>query len=213
MSRLVKAYGSRARSPGGRGDRTQFYAAGDEAATRLAARPVQFHIRRLREGDLGVYRALMLRAYGEDPRSFTSSASEASARPISWWKARLVPVPRGSQVIVGAFAVGGELIGTSGIAFEQGAKTNHKAMVFGLYVIPACRRAGVARALVRAVLDVAEKRRRIQGVQLTVTRRNQAARHLYEAFGFTSWGLEPLAIREGGEYEDKVHMWLDLRCR
>ena len=41
---------------------------------------------------------------------------------------------------------------------------------------------------------------------LTVTRTNQAAAKLYKAAGFVTFGLEPRAIKVGGEYFDKEHM-------
>jgi hypothetical protein len=33
---------------------------------------------------------------------------------------------------------------------------------------------------------------------------------LYQRCGFVLYGLEPMAIRVGDEYLDKVHMWLEL---
>ena len=39
---------------------------------------------------------------------------------------------------------------------------------------------------------------------------NEPAVRLYESFGFSSWGVEPLAIRTPSGYKGKVHMALQL---
>ena len=45
---------------------------------------------------------------------------------------------------------------------------------------------------------------------LTVTAGNVAAINLYRRCGFVQFGLEPMAVRVGEEYFDKIHMWREL---
>jgi ribosomal protein S18 acetylase RimI-like enzyme len=47
-------------------------------------------------------------------------------------------------------------------------------------------------------------------IVLTVTAGNARASELYERCGFRSFGVEPKAIRVGGAFFGKNHMYLDL---
>ena len=44
-----------------------------------------------------------------------------------------------------------------------------------------------------------------------VTAGNDAAFALYQRCGFIQYGLEPLAVRVGVDYFDKIHMWREIR--
>lgn len=48
--------------------------------------------------------------------------------------------------------------------------------------------------------------RRWKVIQLTVTAGNDAAFKLYQRCGFIQFGLEPMAVRVGEDYFDKIHM-------
>jgi ribosomal protein S18 acetylase RimI-like enzyme len=149
------------------------------------------------------YRDVMLEAYGLHPQAFTSSVAERAAMPLSWWEARLSsPLDR----VLGAF-VEDELAGIVGLAFEPREKARHKSTLFGLYVSARFRGCGLAGQLIEALLEQARLRPEVKVIQLTVTAGNDAAFSLYERCGFRQYGLEPLAIRVGDEYFDKVHMW------
>ena len=53
--------------------------------------------------------------------------------------------------------------------------------------------------------------RQVRLVQLTVMRGNAAAERLYAAQGFEVFGVEPMALRLGELFWDKVHMWRALQ--
>ena len=163
-------------------------------------------IRTLLAEDAAAYRALMLEAYGVYPQAFTSSVAERAAMPLSWWEKRLgSPLDR----LLGAFA-GDELAGIVGLAYEPREKARHKVTLFGMYVNAAHQQQGLGRQLVEAALDEARKQPRLKVIQLTVTAGNDAAFALYQRCGFIQYGLEPLAVRVGVEYFDKIHMWREL---
>ena len=163
-------------------------------------------IRRLRAGDTQEYRQLLLQAYERHPQAFTSSASERAAMPMNWWESRLTSR---LDVLLGAF-VADELVGIVGLALEPREKARHKATLFGLYIVEAQRNGGLGQQLVQAVLDEARRHTFLRLIQLTVTAGNDPALKLYQRCGFIQYGLEPLAIRVGEAYFDKVHMWRDL---
>jgi ribosomal-protein-alanine N-acetyltransferase len=83
------------------------------------------------------------------------------------------------------------------------------AQIFTVGTVPHARRQGVARRLVEAMLDEA-RRREATEVFLEVRVDNEAAKALYEGFGFT-----PLRIRRGyydGGRIDAVEMRLPLEA-
>ncbi|WP_448652754.1 GNAT family N-acetyltransferase [Pseudomonas fluorescens] len=166
-------------------------------------------IRTLGADDAEAYRALMLEAYGAYPQAFTSSVAERALMPLSWWQKRLDnPLDR----LLGAFD-GDALAGIVGLAFEPREKAWHKVTLFGMYVNEAYQQNGVGRQLVEAALTEARRHSRLKLIQLTVTAGNDAAFALYQRCGFIQYGLEPLAVRVGEEYFDKIHMWRELRDR
>jgi len=166
-------------------------------------------LRRLVPSDAPAYRALMLEAYTLAPEAYTSSVAEREGQPLSWWAARMADTPQAHERVVGAF-VDGQLVGAAGLAFEQRERTRHKSTLFGMYVRPPARRAGVARELVREVLRQALQAPPVVLVQLTVTASNQAAVRLYAGCGFVVFGTEPLAVKLGELYVTKTHMWCPL---
>jgi ribosomal protein S18 acetylase RimI-like enzyme len=152
------------------------------------------------------YRALMLEAYDLHPQAFTSSVRERAAMPLSWWESRLTSK---LDVVLGAFEEG-KLAGIVGLAFEPREKARHKATLFGMYVSANVRRRGLGMQLVEAVLAEGRCHRELRLIKLTVTAGNDAAFNLYQRCGFIQFGLEPMAVRVGEEYFDKIHMWREI---
>ncbi|PTT90458.1 GNAT family N-acetyltransferase, partial [Pseudomonas sp. HMWF005] len=152
------------------------------------------------------YRELMLEAYDRHPQAFTSSVRERATMPLSWWEARLTSK---LDAVLGAFE-GGTLAGIVGLAFEPREKARHKATLFGMYVSADFRRHGLGHELVQAALTEAHSHPALKLIQLTVTAGNDAAFNLYQRCGFIQFGLEPLAVRVGEDYFDKIHMWREL---
>lgn len=154
----------------------------------------------------------MLEAYELYPDAFTSSVSERSALPMSWWEARLSDAPEASELVLGAFEANA-LVGVAGLSFENRDKAKHKATLFGMYVPQEHRHQGVGRHLVLEALAEATRRRGTKLVQLTVTHGNVGAQLLYERCGFVQFGLEPFAVAVRDGFVSKVHMWCDLECK
>ena len=168
-------------------------------------------MRTLAPGDAESYRALMLEAYAREPDAFTSTAEERAREPLAWWVRRIAH-PDGESVAFGAFD-DAALIGTVAVEFPARTRTAHKAHLVGMYVRPAARGHGLARALLDAAITRCEAREATRVVQLTVTAGNQAAIALYQAAGFVAFGTEPLAIRVPDGYRSKLHMWRSVEPR
>jgi RimJ/RimL family protein N-acetyltransferase len=77
-----------------------------------------------------------------------------------------------------------------------------------MFVQPEARGAGVGKALVTRVIQYAGGL--VEQIHLTVVASNSAAVRLYTSAGFKQYGLEPRALKVGGEYYDEVLMALSL---
>lgn len=162
-------------------------------------------IRLLTPLDAPAWRSLRLRGLREHPEAFTSSHEEDAQQPVEASAARLAAR---SNSFWGAFERG-ELVGIVGLERETRAKNRHKARVVGMYVAPEMAGRGLGRALLDALVAQA-RGEGLGSLVLTVTEGNAAAQHLYEAAGFRSFGVEPDAIRVGGQRWAKNHMQLAL---
>ena len=165
----------------------------------------QINIRRLAHdnaADVALYRDIRLEALRNSPEAFGSAFEAENAQPITWFADRL-----GSSTVLAAFQ-GAALVAMAGFAIQPGPKRAHKGLLWGMYVRPTARQAGVGRQLVEAICDLA--RRHVELIQLTVVHDNARARQLYASLGFVDYGLERQALKHNGRYYDEVLMAKDL---
>ena len=155
-------------------------------------------VRRLTPADAALFREIRLEGLRHDPDAFGSTFEEESGEPPAFFAERLA-----RSVVFGAFR-GAELLGVAGFYVQPGPKHAHKGMLWGMYVRPQARGAGVGARLVEAVLDHA--RRHVELIQLSVISENLAARRLYERFGFAAYGLDKRGAKYRGRYHDDVLM-------
>lgn len=151
----------------------------------------------------------MLHAYEHAADAFTSTAEERARETDAWWVKRIAD-PDAMTVSFGAFD-GGELVATVAVEFSAKPKTLHKALVVGMYVLPAWRSKGLARSLLQTAIGRCEARGDILVLQLEVTEGNEAAVKLYRDFGFQPYGVEPMGLLTPSGFKSKVHMWLRLQ--
>ena len=160
-------------------------------------------IRRLTSADAAAYREIRLAGLRDTPEAFGSTFARESTQPLAWFCDRL-----GSSAIFGSFQ-STTLVGVAGLRIREGEKEQHKGLLWGMYVRPDARRAGVGRQLVEAVIDHA--RAYVEVIQLSVISDNQPARRLYGSLGFVEYGLERDSLKQNGRYYDEILMALDLR--
>jgi GNAT superfamily N-acetyltransferase len=162
----------------------------------------------LSASDAQRYKALMLHAYEHAADAFTSTPEERAREPDAWWQRRIAD-PDGLTIAFGAIEQG-DLAGTVALEFSAKPKIRHKALVVGMYVMPAWRGKGLARDLLERAIGHCRARGDIRAVQLEVTEGNEPALQLYRALGFTAFGVEPLAVLTPGGFRSKVHMALTI---
>ncbi|MEO8754658.1 MAG: GNAT family N-acetyltransferase [Casimicrobiaceae bacterium] len=166
-------------------------------------------MRRLTPADAPAYREIRLRGLREHAEAFTSSHEEDAVKAMAATEERLAA--DSGAAIFGAF-VGEVLAGGIGLAREPRRKTRHKANIVAMYVQPEFGRRGIGRALLAHAIDCA-RADGIEQLTLTVTQTNAAARELYAAAGFATFGIEPRAIKVDGTYYAKEYTLLELDAR
>ena len=160
------------------------------------------YTRQLMPGDAALYRSIRLAGLKESPEAFGSTFEAEFTKPLAWFFNRL----SGSDVF-GAF-LDIDILGVAGFAVRQGEKEAHKGLLWGMYVRPEARGAGVARRLVEAV--IAHARGRVELIQLSVVVGNEAARRLYLHLGFVEYGIEKNSLKYDGRYYDEILMAKEL---
>ena len=153
---------------------------------------------------------LRIEALERNPEAFSASLEEYRSLNLEDVKKRLWSDED-------AFVVGGfqdsRLIGMAGFYREKGPKSRHKGRVWGVYVTPEARRAGIGRKMMQALLDRISAIDDMEQVLLSVAATQIPAIRLYRSLGFESFGTEPRALRIGDRYIEEEHMLLRLMNR
>ena len=111
---------------------------------------------------------------------------------LDYWREVESGVRAGSRLVLAAWE-DGALAGAVQLALAGQSNGTHRAEVAKLMVHSSFRRAGFARALMRAVED--EARRRHRTLLVLDTRRGDAAESLYRKLGYCQAGTIPAYAR------------------
>lgn len=169
------------------------------------------HIRQLVPGDAEAFQALRLHGLRESPEAFGSTYAEEESLALDVIAERLTPARRPEgRATFGAF-VNEALVGITGCMQQTKAKARHKAMVWGMYVLPEHRGRGLARRLLEAIILEARSWEHVESLTVTVVERALAARQLYRAIGFKEFGREPDGLRQDGVRDTVEYLALSLR--
>ena len=165
-------------------------------------------VRLLTAADAEAYRDVRLRALHEQPPAFGALPEEEPA--LAETATRLTETD--DRCFFGAFQ-SEQLIGI--IRFSRYAARNekHRAYLAGLYVLPAFRRTGGGKALVREALRRAASAPGLRRVNLTVVTAQEAAIRLYQSFGFHIYGTEHETFSSDGEFYDEHLMTLTFSAK
>jgi ribosomal protein S18 acetylase RimI-like enzyme len=166
----------------------------------VSAAPID--LRRLGPEDAVAYREIRLEALADSPHNFSSTLESEQDQPLDRFAARLA-----DDLVLGAFS-GPRLIGVAGFYVQPRPKHRHKGMLWGMYVRPDYRAAGIGRQLIEAI--IAHARQHVELLQLFVIADNMPARRLYASLGFVEYGIERNATKYQGQYHDDVLMALPL---
>ena len=157
-------------------------------------------LRRFTPADLEAYMAVRREGLTLDAGSFRVSPADDDALGAEAWRARL-----GRDYVIG-LEQNTRILGIGGFARISGTKTQHKGLIWGMYVRADSRGMDVADKIMEALL--AHAKDHVRHVQLTVVAHNARAVAFYERHGFMRYGVEPASIQmENGEYVDEALMW------
>lgn len=166
-------------------------------------------VRSIRTTDAAAFRELRIEALRTCPLAFSADVTEAEARPMDQWHARIAEATgEGTQVIVLADA-GDRLAGMTGVYTDKAPKVAHIGTVWGVYVREEYRGRGIGESLIRACIDWS-RARGLLVLRLGVAVGNDAAQRCYERCGFTVYGTEPAALRWEGKLYDENLMAIRL---
>jgi GNAT superfamily N-acetyltransferase len=112
----------------------------------------------IRAEDAAAYRELRLEALRTHPEAFGADYEESQARPIERWQQQVRDDAGSDMSIIYVAEAGGALVGMIGIYRDSGAKMWHRATIWGVYLRPAWRGAGVIDALIAACIGWASER-------------------------------------------------------
>lgn len=158
-------------------------------------------IRELTAEDARLFRALRLEALEWHPAAFAASDADERAWTVDDVARRLRPTP--DSYVMGAFDEAAKLVGCVGWYRAHGTKLRHRSHVWGVYVRPAHRRQGIARALIQHILGRVRGIPGLVQVELSVMASNPAASGFYEGLGFRHVATLPRALRSGWDYHDE----------
>ena len=169
-------------------------------------------IRPVRLSDVEAFRTMRLEAVRDYPLAFTADLAETEARPIEWWRDLLSrnTGDGNAGVIMVADGGDGELAGMTGLYAPTQPKLAHAATLWGVYVRPQFRGLGIGERLLRACIDWARVKN-FATVKLSVVEGNDVARRCYERVGFTTYGVEPVAVKWENRFHDELLMALRLK--
>ncbi len=166
----------------------------------------QILIRPLIPADAEVFIKLRHEALEKEPLMFAASVEDDSALSLSFVQQALKDTNK--SITFGAFF--SELIGIVGIYRESSLKTLHRARLWGFYVSPVYRDMGVGEKLLSSAINHTRKLDGVSQIHLSVNKQAASAIHLYEKWGFQTWGIEPKALFYQGEFMSARHMLLEI---
>ena len=164
----------------------------------------EIRVRRLHPADAVAVRELRLEGLRLSPAHFGSAWEEEATQPLAFFENRL----RGPARTLGA-EIGSALAGMTSVSPNSRVKLAHNVEINGFVVREAFHRQGVGRALMQSVMELlrsGEFPTQAYFATLTVTSKNEAARRLYESFGFHVCGQLEHALCIDGEFYDELLM-------
>ena len=159
-------------------------------------------VRRLMPDDAALWRPLRLEALQTEPHAFGSRHADWVDRPLADFAETLKAIR-----YQGALP-SGQLVGCMGWLPQGPGSEAHRGLVVGVYLQAAHRGAGLAAAMLDAL--IADATGRVDQLELAVGAENPRALQFYLNHGFTRIGHIPRALRHGATDIDEILLWRPL---
>ncbi len=145
---------------------------------------------------------LMVRVFEDD--STTSGTLQTPFPSKERWRKLMADWTEGDYVLL-AF-VDGEIAGNAGLHPAGRSPRRAHARMLGICVLSKYQGMGVGRALMQALVGLADKWLPVTRIELTVFSDNAPAIKLYESFGFEREGIHKAYALRDGKYVDTLAM-------
>lgn len=157
--------------------------------------------RKIVVSDIDEFYRLRLEGLEKFPRFFWETPHEFTSKGVEFQKQRLGKQSDDGRnsFIIGAFD-GDRLLGICGCKLEDGIKGYHRALIWGMYVSADSHGKGIGGAVLDTAIDEACKMEGLECLFLFVAADNLPAARLYHSRGFRSYGLEPMSLKDNGEF-------------
>jgi len=152
------------------------------------------NFRKMIAPDAAPYRAMRLEAIKAHPEAFYGHFEIESRRDISWFEAQITD-PLNS--LWGAFE-NETLAAIAGYYTSDNPKLSHKCKFFGVYSSPQFRGRGLAKRLLRKMLEAAAGQ--FEFAYISAEETNKAAVKLYHSLGFETYATEKYCMKIGDRY-------------
>jgi RimJ/RimL family protein N-acetyltransferase len=155
--------------------------------------------------DAGALFELRLEALTTHPEAFAADVEMTRSRGVQAWANEITnDASNESGIIITAHA-GEKLVGMAGVGKGHWPKTQHSAVVWGVYVTPGWRGVHIAGAILDECISWASQHGVII-LKLGVITTNEVAIRCYEHAGFTIYGTDPKSNYLDGVYHDEYLM-------
>jgi RimJ/RimL family protein N-acetyltransferase len=166
-------------------------------------------IRQVSPADSSTYFSLRLQSEQEYPQFVGFNAERELAAEQSGIVAMLASYPLEGTIVWGALE-GNRLVGVLVLSRRQSRKYAHKALLWGMYVVPEFRGGGAAPALMNTAITWATEHPEIVAITLQVALSNIRALQFYKRFGFTVFGTEQRSLFAAGQFHAVHYMELEV---
>ncbi len=160
-------------------------------------------IRQIETDEVMTFHEFRLAGLKQCPEAFGSTYDEELQFSAAEVESRFLG--SGDDFVLGAYEEW-NLVGMVGLQRATRIKRRHGAFVWGMYVAPVARGKGIGDALLDELVARAKKIDGLLQLHLSVITKCQAARRLYVAHVFESYGVEPRAHNQDGDLLDIEHM-------
>ncbi|MGE0313247.1 MAG: N-acetyltransferase family protein [Lautropia sp.] len=168
-------------------------------------------ITRLHPRDAGAFKRFRLQAIADSPAAHPMTEAEERRATDDGFAARLSGPPGAERFVLvahdGQDAAGFDersWLGACGFYRQSGAQMAHIGWFWGLHVVPARRRSGIASSLLRSALQNLTTIDNLAQAQARVGIENLAAQRTFVRAGFDSVAILPRAVRIGAREHDEV---------
>ena len=164
------------------------------------------HVRPLTVADRPEFLPLRLHSVTEHPECYATTAENVRSAPLAKTDALLSAGATGS-VVFGAFDEA--LVGVLGCKRDDRETVDHYATLWGFFLHQDARGRGLGAALLTAAIEHA-RGLGLDYLRLGVPVSSDAALRVFEAQGFTRYGLEVGARKMGARRIDQAYLRLGL---